>query len=255
MGGSGLARKNIEAEQPEVLRVRGDDSTHSRGPERRSELRIEDPFSAELMPVHPCEEQFCGFGGREGAPHFRRIPPEFSAPDRLRGTERMGESARISDHVDEFGEYLWGDSQRSIWLKDFAPENLVSQSVSGQLHQLKLNQESGVGSDHSCDRISESRSSSGEGNGRRTAPMERGFKSRNEVLGWSDKSFATGLFASVISSSCSGPSSRTSSARCFCASSRVTLCIRQTSHNRRKMRRKRRDTNKHEFGANFEVCR
>src|SRR5436309_8363086 len=40
-----------------------------------------------------------------------------------------------------------------------------------------------------------------------------------------DESFATGFSASVMSNSPSRPRSRTSSTRCFCASSNVTVCI------------------------------
>src|SRR2546428_5179671 len=41
-----------------------------------------------------------------------------------------------------------------------------------------------------------------------------------------DESFATGFSASVMSNSPSRPRPRTSSARCFCASSNVTVCMR-----------------------------
>lgn len=71
-------------------------------------------------------------------------------------------------------------------------------------------------------------SSSGDGYGRSTAPMECGFRLRSEVRSMTGESRATGWSASVINNSPSRGRLRTSSARCSLASSNVTFCIQES---------------------------
>jgi hypothetical protein len=129
--------------------------------------------------------------------------------------------------MDEFGAHLGSEREGDLGLENPALQERASGLVSGQLDELKLHQEGCVSPDR-CrpPSISRSVSSAGEGKGHSTAPMDFGLRLRKDGRSVTDDSLATGFSASVMSSSPSHPSRRTSSAKCFCASPNVTVCMK-----------------------------
>src|ERR1035437_613355 len=163
--------------------------------------------------------------------HLGSVPPEAGFGHSLVRRQRLLEAARVSDDVNEFSQDLRRERERNLRLKNLALQECVSRLVCWQLHQFELNQKGGINPDHGRESsISPRVSSSDEGNGRSTAPTDLGLRLRSDVWTWRGASRATGLSASVMTNSPSRARSRTSSARCCCASARVTVCMEILSH-------------------------
>lgn len=223
--------QGMKSENLKVPGIRREHSSHTRGPEDGRELRVENPFAPQLMALHPIQEQDGGVVGGENVLHFGGVPPEAGLGHRLVRRQRFLKAARVGDDMDEFGKDLGREGERDLRLQNLALQKFVSGLMRGQLDEFELNQKSGVRPDHCrASSISPRGSSSGDGKGRSTAPTDFGSSWRKDVCAVTGESLATGLSASVITSSPSRARSRTSSCRCFCASVSVTVCMAGLSH-------------------------
>ena len=71
-----LGRQQLETEEVKVNGVGGEHLAHAGGPKDGRKLRVEDPFAAELMALHPVEEQDRGSIGRKDVLDLGGTPPK-----------------------------------------------------------------------------------------------------------------------------------------------------------------------------------
>lgn len=71
-----LSRQESKPEYLEIRGIGGEDLARAGCPENGRKLRVEDAFAAELMALHPVEEQPGGIIGGKNVLDFGGVPPK-----------------------------------------------------------------------------------------------------------------------------------------------------------------------------------
>src|SRR5438105_4968961 len=106
--------KALESENLEIVRIRSDNLSHTRYPECRSQLRVQNSLSSELMLFEPVQSQAGGSGIREYLLNLLCIPPSACLGNGVRHGQGTLKAAWISHDVDEFGKNLRSQGKRDV---------------------------------------------------------------------------------------------------------------------------------------------
>lgn len=213
-------------ENPEVVRVRGQQPPHACPRVGGGQVRIQNAPAAEPRAGHPLQKRSHGLVAGEDVNRFCRVPPALSFLQSFRQGQGLAKPTRIGDDVKELRQDLRSNGQRRLCLKDLRLQQRVRPGLNGGVGIDPLDQKRRVRPNRSFGSLPSSISAStwslASGCGRRRPPSERPFMSRSDGPRPAEQRRATGWSRSVmITSPEVGRFDTTSSRRCL-ASLKVT---------------------------------